>query len=246
MKRAFLSLLPVGLGLSAMSAVHLGNVGLLGTPGEPKAPVATLLSSGSVAAPFTDEGGRAAVRQRLRSGESGTYISEILGERDSSLARWPDRHGRPLAVWIQPISSVHDWSPGYVDSVRSAFADWDTLAIPVHFAFVNDSARADVHVTWIDHFSEPISGRTKWARDDNWWITDADIQLAVHHNRGEVLDQDAMKAMALHEIGHLLGLDHTRDATSIMAAKVRVRELSPADRATIRLLYSLPPGAVGG
>jgi predicted Zn-dependent protease len=99
-------------------------------------------------------------------------------------------------------------------------------------------------VNWIDHFSEPISGRTKWARDDEWLITDANIILAVHHHQGEVLDEEAMRAMALHEIGHLLGLDHTQDATSIMAPKVRVRDLSAADRATVRLLYSLPPGPV--
>ena len=68
--------------------------------------------------------------------------------------------------------------------------------------------------------------------------------LAVHHRNGNTLDDDSMKAMALHEIGHLLGLDHTEDSTSIMAPKVRVRDLSPADRATVRLLYTLPPGGV--
>ncbi|HEX3868652.1 MAG TPA: matrixin family metalloprotease, partial [Gemmatimonadaceae bacterium] len=60
---------------------------------------------------------------------------------------------------------------------------------------------------------------------------------------GELLDEDSMRAMAMHEIGHLLGLDHTSDELSIMAPKVRVRELSDADRATVRLLYSLPAGS---
>jgi predicted Zn-dependent protease len=134
--------------------------------------------------------------------------------------------------------------PGYVDRVREAFEEWQGVGLPLGFVFVDDSADAEVHVNWIDHFSEPISGRTKWARDDEWLITDANIILAVHHQQGEVLDEEAMRAMALHEVGHLLGLDHTQDATSIMAPKVRVRDLSAADRATVRLLYSLPPGPV--
>ena len=53
-----------------------------------------------------------------------------------------------------------------------------------------------------------------------------------------------MHAIALHEVGHLLGLDHTADTMNIMTPKVRVRELCEADRATMRLLYSLPPGSV--
>jgi hypothetical protein len=192
----------------------------------------------------SEEPDRAAVRRRLRRDEQGTYIAEILRQRDSSLARWPDRDQRPLTVWIQPAAVIDDWTPGYVDRVREAFQEWESVGIPVGFEFVSDSADAEVHVNWIDHFSEPISGRTKWARDDEWLITDANIVLAIHHHLGEILDEEAMRAMALHEIGHLLGLDHTQDATSIMAPKVRVRDLSAADRATIRLLYSLPPGPV--
>jgi predicted Zn-dependent protease len=186
----------------------------------------------------------AEIRRRLAEGAPGTYIDEILLDHDSALARWHDRSSRPLKVWVEPMSAVLDWRHEFVGRVHEAFADWEATGIPVRFFFVTDSADADVHVNWIDHFDEPISGKTLWARDERWWIVDGDITIAVHHNGGDALDASAIKAIALHEVGHLVGLDHTGDTANIMTARVRVRELSPADRATVRLLYELPAGSV--
>jgi hypothetical protein len=184
------------------------------------------------------------IRRRIQLGENGTYIGEILGERDSALARWPDRLTTPVRVWVGSGPAIPGWDPSYPERVRDAFDQWANLGIPVKFTFVRDSTDADVHVSWIDHFDSPISGKTIWARDGKWWIVTANITLALHHNAGELLDAKAVHAIALHEVGHLLGLDHTADTANIMTARVRVRDLSEADRATMKLLYSLPPGSV--
>jgi matrixin len=184
------------------------------------------------------------IRRRIQMGENGTYIGEILGERDSALARWPERLTQPVRVWVGSNPAIEGWDDSYPDRVRDAFDQWADLGIPVKFTFVRDSTDADVHVSWIDHFDSPISGKTVWARDSRWWIVSANITLALHHNAGELLDPKAIHAIALHEVGHLLGLDHTADTTNIMTARVRVRDLSEADRATMKLLYSLPPGSV--
>jgi hypothetical protein len=184
-------------------------------------------------------------RRRLELSSGGTYIGDVLAARDSAIARWPDRRSSPLRVWVQPSTRVADFRLDFPPLVRSAFSAWAETGIPVAFTFVFDSASADVRVTWIDHFPEPISGKTLWAHDSNWWIVDAHIVLAVHHKSGEALDPAAVQAIALHEVGHLIGLDHTSDTTSIMTPKVRVKELSAADRATAQLLYLLPPGRIG-
>lgn len=184
------------------------------------------------------------IRRRIVLGETGTYIGEILGERDSALARWPDRMTQPVRVWVGSNAALSGWDPSYPENVRNAFDQWTSLGIPVRFTFVRDSTDADVHVSWIDHFDSPISGKTIWARDGKWWIVTGNITLALHHNAGELLDAKAVHAIALHEVGHLLGLDHTADTANIMTARVRVRDLSEADRATMKLLYSLPPGSV--
>ena len=182
------------------------------------------------------------VRHRIELGSQDTYINDVIASHDSALARWPDRAGNPLRVWVQPSSRFDDFNAAAVPVVRRAFVEWSQIGIPVPFTFVVDSGMADVRVTWVDKFNESISGKTLWAHDESWWIVDANIQLAVHHHSGEVLDTTSIRAIAMHEVGHLLGLDHTTDTTSIMAPKVRVRDLSAADRATAQLLYKLPAG----
>jgi matrixin len=245
MTRVAIGLLSLSLGVVAVGASRRPDVPAPHTPARH-----TSVSAGTIARALSvittrrSNGGddHAETIRRIRREQAGTYISDILADRDSALSRWPDRHGVPLTVWIQPKAKIDDFTTNFVARVRQAFLEWGTVNLPVRFAFVDDSAEADVHVTWIDRFKEPISGRTRWSRDDDWWITDANIVLAVHHNQGETLDEDSMRAMALHEIGHLLGLDHTRDSMAVMAPKVRVRQLSDADRATVRLIYALPAG----
>jgi predicted Zn-dependent protease len=188
-----------------------------------------------------DDDEKEKARAKVRDQEAGTYIKEILIERDSSLARWRARE-EPVTVWVQSRPDLKDWNEAYITSVSEAFMAWDAVKLPVRFRMVQDSTDAEIHVTWLDKFNEPISGRTRWSRDDNWWIVNASILLAIHHQQGDQLDQSAMKAMALHEVGHLLGLDHTQNVGSIMAPRVRIRDLAPIDIATIRVIYSVNAG----
>ena len=197
--------------------------------------------SSSLPAPRRD---LAEIQRRLTDGESGTYIREILLQRDDNNARWPDRQSEPLRVWIQPTSAFADFHASYPVRAREAFERWMRAGVPVPWTFVADSAACDIPVTWVDHFDMPISGRTRWSRDQHWWIVGSSIEVALHHQSGGALNAEAIYAITLHEVGHVLGLDHTQDERSIMAARVRVSELSELDEHTAQLIYSIPPGSV--
>jgi hypothetical protein len=245
MKRVVFPFIGFVVGVSAFGVARVGPA----VSSEAVPIVRSEVADGNVSLPLAgrdddDEKTKAVNRARLRDHEAGTYINEILMARDSALARWHDRSMRPVTVWVQSRPDLEDWNPDYVESVQRAFSAWDAVELPVRFRMVRDSVDAEVHVTWVDRFDEPISGRTRWSRDDNWWIVSANIMLAVHHQSGDALDKVAMKALSLHEVGHLLGLDHTTDPGSIMAPRVRIRELAPIDVATIKLLYTVPAGVL--
>jgi len=184
------------------------------------------------------------MRRRLAPGISGTYMNALLRSRDSALTRWPDRTTRPLRVFIRDGDAIEGWKSDYLPVVRDAFDTWVQAGIPLRFTFVIDSASADVHVRFTSSFANGISGKTIWSRDAAYWLVSSDIQLAVSHPGGGFVTPPQMRAIALHEVGHLLGLDHAESPDDIMSARVRVRELSETDRATVRLLYAVPAGSL--
>jgi predicted Zn-dependent protease len=134
----------------------------------------------------------------------------------------------------------------FLQAVREAFTIWEGVELPIRFAFVSDSALADITVSWVTDFcGDPVLGRTKVVRDARYWIIRADVQIAtLRRDASGELDPTVIRALAIHEIGHGIGLDHAADTTAIMAPKIRSRAITLADKATAQLLYSVPPGSV--
>jgi predicted Zn-dependent protease len=186
---------------------------------------------------------RATIGEILSLGSTNTYISRVLADRDSTIERWPEHIDVPLKVWIDSTAELSGVQSAFPSAVRSAFAEWSATGIPLRFAYVGKPDDADIRVRWTEHLDHK-TGSTTWRTDRHGDLLSGDILLATHISDGHALDARGMRAIALHEVGHSLGLSHSTDPNDIMAALVHVDSISAIDRNTVRLIYDLPAGHV--
>ena len=186
---------------------------------------------------------RSETRRRIRSSGSSTYLGEMLEGGDSTLRRWENRTTAPIHVWFAPTHAAN-FQPAFIDAIKSAFGQWTNAGVPVRFDFAGDSTDAEVTVKWRIQFEIERTGQTDVTWDENGHIQGATITLATFDPKGRPMDPNDIRIVATHEVGHLLGLDHSKDSTDIMFPTAKVRDLSDRDVRTVMLLYQLTPGSL--
>lgn len=191
---------------------------------------------------------RSEIRRRIRASAGITYLNEIVAaSSDSVLHRWDSRVSTPVRVFFTH-TTVANFQPAFLDAVRTAFQRWQEAGVPVRFNLDADSSTAEVELLWRIQFEGDRSGQTDVQWDEEGRLTGGTISLATFDPKGQPLGPDDVRVMALHEIGHLIGLDHSPSDGDIMYARPKVRDLSTRDISTALLLYDLAPGTlrVGG
>jgi hypothetical protein len=140
-----------------------------------------------------------------------------------------------ISVLIVPPGSESWWMPSYLNDTLRAIGEWDHAIFDFAsnystFAYLSSlrlvptvsqvmNSGFDVYISWTEtslNASSDEIGLTRIWYDSSGIITNSTISLASKEFSGYVLNDVDMQNVALHELGHSLGIGHTNYSCDVM------------------------------
>ena len=148
-------------------------------------------------------------------------------------ATWDDS---VIDVLITPPSNVSWWNPSYLNATLHAISEWNEAisyfaANHSDFAYlsrlrfapqVSNSTNSgfDSYVSWIAEFESNVTceaGLSRTTIESPGIITRNSMTVSAYDCFGNVLSEADSQNVALHELGHVLGLGHANYTDDLMS-----------------------------
>jgi predicted Zn-dependent protease len=195
----------------------------------------------------------------------------VLAAGDNYLCDFPEADARiyqdfrwfpgelPVSVYIPQVPFATRDPNMYVPLVRQAFGNWTQVAPALKFSFVDDPAQAQIRVVWREYFPQDEGTWGEAMFPQPYYTSQKEIRhrselhLAVKAQPGSgmgtgaiAFNAEELMAIATHEVGHSLGLPHSRNPGDLMSPyifKFTAKNkwgISQRDVNTLYTLYGLP------
>ena len=165
------------------------------------------------------------------------YVGNLDGKNEPTLPLWRTTTDARRTLWVYfmepPPERPHFWG----ETVRAMEAWNDVGGVPLRFKRTRSAQSPDVEFRWIRQFEAHQAGTTDWETDGEGWLNSAVVTLATQHEGGTSMSDEFLLLVALHELGHVIGLPHSDDPSDVLHPGNRNMALSDRDIRSARQLY---------